>query len=128
MRFVISRKSIWNDSQPCDDAKRQTIEYWEQRTCTEEEFDKKQAPREGLWRSVGTDHMRVTPSGRISKTGSHIVRKRKKEEWVLDIEPGYLMTLYEKYGSIIIEPLFYDHAPDGCCPIPHIVINDANYD
>jgi hypothetical protein len=91
MKCVIRRTSIWGEEKPCEEAYRDDVIYLHERTCTEEEFDKKFSHREGLWRSKGFDHS--TPNN-----GKHILRKQNANEWVADID---LEEFSKKYGRII---------------------------
>ena len=77
MKFIISRASEYDDNiSPHDDAKREFVESWHIRTCSEEYFDEKLSFREGLWRSKGKDHT-VTEKGCIKRRESDI------EVWII---------------------------------------------
>jgi len=126
MIFVIERASIWGTAKPIPEAKQRNVPCWECRTVTESEFDRKFGKSEGLWRSKGTNHLAVTPGYKVSKKGSHIVRKvEDRKEWTVDIDPKDIMSFVEKYGRIIIGTWYADHTPIGYGePIYAITIYD----
>jgi len=56
MKFKIIRESGSHLTKPLKWAKMMPFEKWEVRSCTEEQFEQRHAPKEGSWRSVGTNH------------------------------------------------------------------------
>lgn len=68
MKFRITRTSgdYFDEARPCKKAVKGTYLHTHTRTCTEEEFNRKFAHREGLWRSKGINH-RVDSRGYIQR-------------------------------------------------------------
>lgn len=57
MKFKVERTSVYgNGEKPCEGVKLENYDYIERRTYTEEEFNRKFAQSEGLWRSKGINH------------------------------------------------------------------------
>lgn len=79
MKFRITRTSgsCFDEARPCKKAVKGTYLYTHTRTCTEEEFNKRFAHREGLWRSEGINH-------RVDSIG-YIQREDEREGFLIEI-------------------------------------------
>jgi hypothetical protein len=77
MKFRITRTSVYDNVKPCEKAVEGTHLYTHTRTCTEEEFNKRFAHREGLWRSEGINH-------RVDSRG-YIQREDEREGFLIEI-------------------------------------------
>lgn len=97
MIFLISRTSGGYDEKPCQEAKKQPFEYWHTRTCTEKEFNRKFADREGLWRAKGKNH-KTTKQGYITR------QEEDQERWSIEIKSlEDLISFIEKYGGLVVQ-------------------------
>ena len=79
MKFRITRTSsdYFDEARPCKKAVKGKYLHTRTRTCTEEEFNRKFAYREGLWRSKGINH-------RVNKDGN-IQREDERGGWLIEI-------------------------------------------
>lgn len=97
MKFIVRRTSVWGDDKPCEEVVRMKVPYWQTRTCSEEEFDRRFSAREGLWRSKGKNHQ-ITEEGYITR------QEEDREVWGVNIKTlKELMDFIDKHGSIVIE-------------------------
>jgi hypothetical protein len=80
MKFRITRTSsdYFYEKKPCEKAVEGTYLHTHTRTCTEEEFNKRFAHREGLWRSKGINH-------RVDSRG-YIQREDEREGFLIEIK------------------------------------------
>lgn len=108
MKFVITRSiSFGDESPPCDGAKRECVDGFETRTCSEEEFDRKFSAHEGLWRSKGFNHT-VTEEGYIQR-----IHKDDTDVWVLDFKDlDSLMSFHNKYGDLVLTSCWSSRRPE----------------
>jgi len=102
MKFIIDRTSYY-DGKPCKGAFKSKVEYWHERTCSEEYFDKHFSDKEGLWRSKGKNHTVINKNW--------ITRKEEDNEvWCINIDSlKELLKFMEKYGDIVIMPYSYNN-------------------
>lgn len=110
MKFRITRTSgnYFDEERPCEKAVKGTYLYTHTRTCTEEEFNRKFADREGLWRSKGINH-------RVDSRG-YIQREYEREGFLIEINTlEELVAFVDEVGDIII-------SKDN--PMPEIEIYD----
>ena len=110
MKFRITRTSgsSVDEAKPCEKAVKGTYLYTHTRTCTEEEFNRKFADREGLWRSKGINH-------RVDSRG-YIQREHEIEGFLIEINTlEELVAFIDEVGEIII-------SKDN--PMPEIEIYD----
>ena len=79
MKFRITRTSsdYFDEARPCKKAVEGKYLHTRTRTCAEEEFNRKFAYREGLWRSKGINH-------RVDDRG-YIQREDEREGWLIEI-------------------------------------------
>ena len=111
MKFRITRTSgsCVNEAKPCEKAVKGTYLYTHTRTCTEEEFNRKHAHREGLWRSKGINH-------RVDSRG-YIQREDEREGFLIEINTlEELVAFVDEVGDIVI-------SKDN--PMPEIEIYDS---
>jgi hypothetical protein len=111
MKFRITRTSgsCVNEAKPCEKAVKGTYLYTSTRTCTEEEFNRKFADREGLWRSKGINH-------RVDSRG-YIQREYEREGFLIEINTlEELVAFVDEVGDIVI-------SKDN--PMPEIEIYDG---
>ena len=102
MKFIISRASEWGDDSPHNNAKKEFVEHWHIRTCSEESFDEKLSFREGLWRSKGKDHT-VTEKGYIKRRESDV------EVWIIEINTLEELIKLSSECRIIVGPISETH-------------------
>ncbi|NCU26025.1 hypothetical protein EOM86_04805 [Candidatus Nomurabacteria bacterium] len=110
MKFRITRTSsnYFYEKRPCEKAVKGTYLYTHTRTCTEEEFNRKFADREGLWRSKGINH-------RVNSRG-YIQREDERKGFLIEINTlEELVAFVDEVGDIII-------SKDN--PMPEIEIYD----
>lgn len=110
MKFRITRTSgnYFDEAKPCEKAVKGTYLYTHTRSCTEEEFNRKHAHREGLWRSKGINH-------RVDSRG-YIQREDEIEGFLIEINTlEELVAFIDEVGEIII-------SKDN--PLPEIEIYD----
>ena len=111
MKFRITRTSsnYFDEARPCEKAVKGTYLYTHTRTCTEEEFNRKFADREGLWRSKGINH-------RVDSRG-YIQREDEREGFLIEISTlEELVAFVDEVGDIVI-------SKDN--PMPEIEIYDG---
>lgn len=79
MKFRITRTSgsYFDEKKPCEKAVEGKYLHTHTRTCTEEEFNRKCAYREGPWRSKGINH-------RVDSRG-YIQREDEREGFLIEI-------------------------------------------
>ena len=95
MKFEITRTS-GDENKPCEEAREEFVEHWQTRTCTEEYFNQKY----GKWREKGKNH-------KIDKDGNITRQVEDQIAWTIEINSlDELISLYEKYGDIIITKSF----------------------
>lgn len=108
MKFRITRTSVYDDVKPCEKAVKGKYLYTHTRTCTEEEFNKRFAHREGLWRSKGINH-------RVDSRG-YIQREDERKGFLIEINTlEELVAFVDEVGDIVI-------SKDN--PMPEIEIYD----
>lgn len=113
MIYIVSRTSAYgSENPPCEGAIKRPFDYWHTRSVSEEDFNKKFAPREGLWRSRGTEH-KVLENGHISR------REEDQDQWSISINSHWdIRRFVEGNGKIIIKT-------DDNSTAPHIEIYDT---
>jgi len=110
MNFIISKTSQWNDEKPVKSAKKITVGYWHERTCTEEFFNERFGKNEGLWKSKGVKHQKT-------HNGEWIKRLQEETKWTIEINTlEELIKFCKKHGNIIVD--------SDDCDIPSIEIYD----
>jgi len=102
MKFIISRTSEWGDDSPHNNAKKEFVEHWRTRTCSEDEFNKIFSSREGLWRNKGKDHT-VTEKGYIKRRESDV------EVWIIEINTLEELIKLSSENQIIVGPISEMH-------------------
>jgi hypothetical protein len=107
MDFIISKTSDYYHEEPtCEGAIKKPFPVFHVRTCNEEEFNKKFAPREGLWKSKGFNHT-TTEEGYIKR------QEEDKEQWCISINSlDELMAFYEQHGQLIIKSNYLSGTPE----------------
>ncbi len=93
MDYQIKRTSLGGEK-PCKEAFEKSVPNWHERTCSEEEFNRKFSEREGKWRDKGTNH----------KCGKNFVRRREGNKiiWAVKIDTiEQLIKFSKKYGKMI---------------------------
>lgn len=77
---------------------KRNFDYFETRTCSEEEFNERFSDKEGIWSSMGANHT-ILKNGWIRRT--HI-----QENWCIDISNNFdLINLVSEFGEI--DTFFY---------------------
>lgn len=95
MKFKLTRTSTY-EVKPIEDCKKVYLDYWQIRTLSEDEFNKRFGEREGLWRSKGKKH-KITPEGFIARVLS------KETAFIVELNTlEDLTTFTKKYGQLII--------------------------
>jgi hypothetical protein len=110
MKFRITRTSgsCVDEAKPYKKAVKGTYLYTHTRTVSEEEFNRKFADREGLWRSKGINH-------RVDSRG-YIQREDERDGFLIEINSlEELVAFIDEVGEIII-------SKDN--PMPEIEIYD----
>ena len=105
MKFTVRRASVWGETSPCEEAKRDNIIRVETRTClSPEEFDERFGKSEGKWLSVGENH-RANEQGWITRDNGTI------DVWSMEINTfDELMAFCDKYGDIVIGECMWNNA------------------
>ncbi len=106
MEYIITRTSVWDDNaSPYGKATQKLKPVYQERTLSEEEFDRKFSGHEGLWRSKGTEHS-VTSEGYIRR------RDTDKMMWVIEINTlEELNQLHEEVGDLVITSCMWNGLP-----------------
>lgn len=100
MKFSVSRTS--GENPPCEEAILEIYDRVEWRTCSEEEFDRRFAPTEGLWRSKGIDHC-TNKRGWIGRTFPG-----QNEGYFMEVNsPEELIKFVDKYGTIVVQEVYF---------------------
>jgi hypothetical protein len=98
MKFRITRTSVCDNVKPCEKAVKGKYLYICTRTYTEEEFNKRFAHRDGLWRSKGINH-------RVNKDGN-IQRDDERECFIIEFNTlEELVQFVETNGDIVVSTL-----------------------
>ena len=107
MKFIIKRTSKWSDDeQPCEEAVPSKVPHYDERTFKSFEAHDKQLKE--VWTSRGTEHKLL-----YGPLGGVIGISRRLEDikaWEIEINTlEELMTLYNKYGELIINTPWSNH-------------------
>ena len=99
MIYTIIKTSFLNDkTPPIEKVFKLKHESWQTRSCTEEYFNINFSGKEGLWRSKGTNHIKVEGDKWISR------RVDDAEKWSIEINTlEELMALVRDHGDIIVK-------------------------
>jgi hypothetical protein len=104
MKYTIRRTSAYS-GKPCEEAKKELVHSWQLRTCSEDEYNRKWAPSEGLWRSKGKNH--AIYSDGIQR------QVEDREAWVIEINSlEDINKLAKKYGELIISENYITQLPN----------------
>lgn len=103
MRFVITRTTSRHqeDTPPIPGAAKGTMDYWDVRTCSAEEFDRKNLGGGTPWLEEGTEH-HVLPNG-------YIKRKKRDTEpaWFIDLpDLDALLAFWKEHGELVLTEAF----------------------
>ena len=115
MKFRITRASgdYFCEKKPCKKAVKGKYLHTHTRTCTEEEFNRKYAHREGPWRSKGINH-------RVDSRG-YIQREDEREGFLIEINSlEELLELIAEVDCPVV--ISKDH------PMPEIEIYDEHWE
>ena len=117
MKFIVERTSIWDDAQPIEGTKKESIPNWDKRTCTEEYYNKHIAGtfgNETKWREKGTEH---------SKPTKNTIKRRLPDDitvWTIEINSLEEIMELAKINDIIIKT-----SNIFCYDLPVIEIYDS---
>lgn len=107
MKFLMKKTSHHDESiPPVDGCTLEQFTYVHTRTCTEEEFNTKFGPSQGLWRSKGEKH-------RTTNDGKWISRDHPKDAsgWFKDFSDlSELVAFVQEHGDCVIGPSYMNHA------------------
>jgi hypothetical protein len=99
--FQIVRTSVYGGQQPCRGAVKARHPRWDVRTCSAEEFDRKDLGAGTPWLGEGEEH-RVLANGYIAR------RMGDVSGWVLGFgSVEELLAFAEEHGELVLSPAEY---------------------
>jgi len=108
--FILQKESYCCEHEkPHKLAYTKKVFYWEIRTCTIKEFDKRFGEREGTWLSKGKKHCEIPAQGNYSDSAIWCKRRKGlKEVWAIDLDLKGIVKLAKTHFIKIYEDTEFD--------------------
>ena len=103
MKFLVTRTSLWPDAKPCEEAIKEPYVRVDERTVNAPDKIPAYIGKSTDWWYEGGRNHRVEHG--------HIMRDFDDEAWFVEINSlEELLKFRAKYGSVVIESLYNNHA------------------